>query len=139
MTEIEYGSGPELPRASRWAMSGITFAASMLIVIGSFQILAGLAAIINDEFFIKTKHYAFNLDVTTWGWIHLILGILLIVTGSALFANRTWAGVAAIALAMLSAIENFFFIPYYPWWSLLIIALDVWVLWALTRPGAIRT
>jgi hypothetical protein len=139
MTEIEYGSGPELPRASAWAMSGITFAASMLFVIGSFQVLAGLAAIINDEFFVKTKHYAFNLDVTAWGWIHLVLGVLLIVTGSALFANRTWAGVTAIALAMLSAIENFFFIPYYPWWSLLIIALDVWVLWALTRPGAIRT
>ena len=68
-------------------MSGITFAASMLFVIGSFQILAGLAAIINDEFFVKTKHYAFNLDVTAWGWIHLVLGILLIVTGSALFAN----------------------------------------------------
>jgi hypothetical protein len=139
MTEIEYGSGPELPRASTWAMSGITFAASMLIVIGSFQILAGLAAIINDEFFIKTQHYAFNLDVTAWGWIHLILGVLLIVTGSALFANKTWAGVTAIGLAILSAIENFFFIPYYPWWSVLIIALDVWVLWALTRPGAIRT
>ena len=62
-------------------MSGITFAASMLVVIGSFQILAGLAAIINDEFFVKTQHYAFNLDVTAWGWIHLVLGVLLIVTG----------------------------------------------------------
>ncbi len=139
MTEIEYGSGPELPRASSWAVSGIVFAASMLFLIGSFQILAGLAAIINDEFFVKTQHYAFNLDVTAWGWIHLILGVLLVVTGSALFANKTWAGVTAIGLAMLSAIANFFFIPHYPWWSLLIIALDVWVLWALTRPGAIKT
>jgi hypothetical protein len=139
MTEIEYGSGPDPPRASAWAMSGITFAAAMLGLIGSFQILAGLAALINDEFFVKTQHYAFNLDVTAWGWIHLILGVLLVVTGLALFANKTWAGVTAIGLAMLSAIQNFFFIPYYAWWSLLIIALDVWVLWALTRPGAIRT
>ena len=139
MTELEYGPGSELPRASSWAMTGIMFAASMLVVIGSFQIIAGLAAIINDEFFVKTRHYAFNLDVTAWGWIHLILGVLLVVTGSALFANKTWAGVTAIGLAMLSAITNFFFIPHYPWWSLLIIALDVWVLWALTRPGAIKT
>jgi len=139
VTEIDYGETPALPRASSWAMSGITFAAAMLFLIGSFQILAGLAALINDEFFVATKHYAFHLDVTAWGWIHLVLGVFLVVTGTALFGNRTWAGVTAIGLAMLSAVANFFFLPYYPWWSLVIIALDIWVIWALTRPGAIRT
>jgi hypothetical protein len=117
-------------------MSGITFAASMLFVIGSFQVLAGLAAIINDEFFVKTKHYAFNLDVTAWGWIHLILGILLVFAGWGIFTGKTWAGIAGITLAVLSAVANFFFIPYYPFWSILVIGLDVWVIWALTRPGA---
>ena len=76
--------------------------------------------------------------MTAWGWIHFLLGILLVITGWALFARKLWAAMAAIVLAMLSAIENFFFIPYYPWWALLIIALDVWVIWAVTRPDAVR-
>jgi hypothetical protein len=59
-----------------------------------------------------------------------------VVAGFFLFAGRAWASAVAIAIAVLSAILNFFFIPYYPWWSLLIIALDVWVIWAVTRPGA---
>ena len=79
------------------------------------------------------------LDTTGWGWIHLIMGALLIATGVGLFSRQTWAGVMAIFLAALSALANFFFIPYYPFWAILVIALDVWVIWALTRPGAIRT
>jgi hypothetical protein len=58
---------------------------------------------------------------------------------SACLTAQTWAGVTAIMLAMLSALANFFFIPYYPIWSLLVIGLDIWVIWALTRPGAIKT
>ena len=64
---------------------------------------------------------------------------LLVITGFGLFNRSAWAGYTAIFLAMLSAIANFFFIPYYPFWSILVIALDIWVIWALTRPGAIRT
>jgi hypothetical protein len=129
----------DTPRVSGWAMGGITFAASMLILIGMFQAVDGLVAIFNDEFFVRTANYTFDFDVTAWGWIHLILGVALIVTGWGLFAERTWAGMVAIFLAMLSAIANFFFIPYYPFWAILIIALDVWVIWAITRPGAVRT
>jgi len=133
----DYGAGPGT-RVSGWAIGGVTFAAAMLMLIGSFQVLAGLAAIFNDEFFVIAPNYTYDLDITAWGWIHLLLGILLLVTGWALFAGRAWAAVAAIVLAMLSAIDNFFFIPYYPWWSLLVIALDVWVIWALTREGALN-
>jgi hypothetical protein len=61
------------------------------------------------------------------------------VCGIGLFRRSAWAGVTAIFLAMLSAFANFFFIPYYPFWALLVIALNVWVIWALTRPGAINT
>ena len=124
---------------SGWAVGGIGFAACMLLLIGAFQIVDGLAAIIDDQFFVVSNHYAFDLDVTAWGWIHLILGILLVLTGFALFARRTWAGVAALCLALLSAFVNFFFIPYYPLWSILVIALDAWVIWSLTRPGVIET
>jgi hypothetical protein len=117
----------------------MTFAGAILVLIGCFQFLVGLAGIINDKIFPVPRGYAFDLDPTVWGWIHLILGVLLLATGFGLFAARTWAGVTALFLAMLSALVNFFFIPYYPWWSLVIIALDAWVIWALTRPGAVKT
>ena len=124
---------------SGWAIGGISFAASIMIVIGIFQIIAGLAAIFDDGFYVVTENYAFDLDPTAWGWIHLILGIVVLLAGFGLFAGKTWAGVVALTLAMLSAIANFFLIPYYPFWSILVIALAVWVIWALTRPGAVQT
>jgi hypothetical protein len=134
----DYESKPE-PTVSGWAVGGIGFAACMLTLIGTFQIIDGLSALIDDEFFVVGRHYAFDLDVSAWGWIHLIVGILLVVTGIALFGRSSWAGLAALCLALLSAVLNFFFIPYYPLWSILVIALDVWVIWSLTRPRAIET
>jgi hypothetical protein len=88
---------------------------------------------------LRGDDYTFKLDTTAWGWIHLLLGVLLVGTGYALLSRRAWAGVAAIVLAGLSAIANFLFIPYYPFWSIVVIALDVWVIWSLTRPGAVDT
>jgi hypothetical protein len=126
------------PEPSRWAEGGVSFAAYVLILVGSFEILAGLVAIFDDEFYVVARNYTFELDTSAWGWIHLLLGVLLIFIGSSLLSRRLWAVVGGIAIAMLSALANFFFIPYYPFWSLVMIALDVWVIWALTRPGTIR-
>jgi uncharacterized membrane protein len=136
---FEARRAPDPPEVSGWALGGVAFAATVLIIIGLFQVIAGLVAIFDDDFYVVTRNYTFDLDTTAWGWIHLILGILLVVVGWSLFARRPWAGVTAIMLAALSAVENFFFIPYYPFWSILVIALDIWVIWALTRPGAIET
>ena len=133
----QYDTGRDQP-VSGWAASGITFAATMLLLIGIFQAIAGLSAIFDDEFFVVTTNYVFDLDVSAWGWLHLIIGILLITAGWGLFSRSTWGAAMAIFVAVLSAVANFFFIPYYPFWAILIIALDVWVLWAVTRPGAIR-
>ena len=127
------------PRPSGWTIAGITFAATMMILIGIFQVIAGLVAIFDDSFYVVTQNYTFDLDTTAWGWIHLLLGILLLVAGWGLYAGKTWATVVAIVLAVLTAIENFFFIPYYPFWSILVIALCIWVIWALTRPEAVAT
>jgi hypothetical protein len=129
----------DMPAVSGWAFGGIGFAASLLTLIGTFQIFAGLTAIFNDNFFVATRNYTFDLDTTAWGWVHLIVGVLIVATGVGLFGRRTWAGVTAIFLAMLSALTQFLFIPYYPFWAITLIALDVWVIWALTRPGAIET
>ena len=139
MSTPAYESRREPEGISGWAAGGITFAACVLLIVGTFQSIAGLVAIIDDEFYVVTRNYTFDLDVSAWGWIHLIIGILLIATGWGLFSRSTWAGVTAIVLAMLSAVANFFFIPYYPFWSILMIALAVWVIWSVTRPGAIRT
>jgi hypothetical protein len=124
---------------SGWAIGGVAFAATVLTIIGFFQVIDGLTAIFDDNFYITTHNYTFDLDATAWGWVHFLLGILLVVTGFGLFGRRPWAGVTAIMLASLSAVLNFFFIPYYPFWAILVIALDIWVIWALTRPGVIET
>ena len=123
---------------SAWAIGGVLFAGSMLMLIGFFQVIAGLVAIFDDDFYVVARNYTFNLDTSAWGWLHLLLGLLLLVTAFGLFTLRSWAIYTAIGLAILSAIANFFFIPYYPFWSILVIALDVWVIWALTRPETIQ-
>jgi hypothetical protein len=133
----QYDSHRE-PELSGWALGGVTFAAVLMILVGVFQAIAGLAAIIDDDFFVVTRNYTFEIDTTSWGWIHLILGVLVGLTGFALLAGRAWAAVVTVVMASVSAISNFFFIPYYPFWSLLMIALACWVIWAVTRPGALR-
>jgi hypothetical protein len=134
----EYGSRRGAREVSVWEFGGVTFAAWMLILVGIFQTIEGLAAIFDDDFYLVPQNYAFDLDVTAWGWIHLLLGIGLIVTGYFLFARRPWAGAVTLILAAMSAVSNFFFIPFYPFWSILNIALAIWVIWALTRPSAMK-
>jgi hypothetical protein len=134
-----YDAGMQEPQVSGWAIGGITFAAAMMALIGAFEVLSGLNAIINDSFYVKTANYTYDVDITAWGWIHLGFGVLILWAAFGLFSGKLWASVTALVLAMFSAIDNFFFIPYYPWWSLLIIGLDIWVIWALTRPSAVQT
>jgi hypothetical protein len=105
-----------------------------MIVIGIFEAIKGLAAIIENEFFVVSQNYTFEVDVTAWGWIYLILGIVVALAGFYVLSARTWARIVGIALAILVAVANFLYIPYYPFWSLLIIALSIWVIWSLTRP-----
>jgi len=135
----DYPQRPRRPEVSGGAIAGITFAACMLTLIGSFQVIAGLVAIFDDNFYVVAQNYTFNLDTTAWGWIHLIVGVLIVATAFGLFSRAAWAGATAIVLASMSAIANFFFIPYYPFWSIVVIALDIWVIWALTRPVALET
>ena len=132
MSRIEFRAGPDAPVPSTLAISGIWFAASMMLLIGTFEILAGLGAILDDNFFTPTHHYTFNLSVTAWGWIHLVLGILLVVVGYFVLQGSDWARGVGIGLAVLSAIANFLALPYYPLWAILIITLDVLVIWGLS-------
>jgi hypothetical protein len=122
---------------SGWARGGVVFGACAMVIAGTFQALNGIAAISNDKFYITTNNYTFDVDVSTWGWIHLVVGVLLLVCGIALFSRRMLAVIAALLIAGLSALVNFFFIPYYPIWALVVIGLDVWVIWSLTREGVV--
>ena len=122
-------------QTTSWAVGFILFAAIMMIMTGFFQVLAGLVAIFENEFYVATRNYTFQFDATTWGWIHLLVGLLVAFAGWSLLSGRTWARALAITLAVLSAVANFLFIPYYPFWSLLIIALDVFVIWAIAAHG----
>ena len=116
---------------SPWVPGMALFASVMMIMTGIFGIVEGLAALFDNQIFVAGPRYVYAFDVTTWGWIHLILGILVAVAGGAVLTGQTWGRVVGIALAVVSMISNFLFIPYYPLWSLLIIALDVFVIWAL--------
>ncbi|NEW59182.1 hypothetical protein GV794_26625 [Nocardia cyriacigeorgica] len=106
--------------------------AVLLLVVGVLSILQGISALATDELFITGPEYAYQFDTTTWGWIHLVLGVLIVITAIALMAGTVWARVAAVFLAGLSIIGNFLWIPYYPWWSILVIALNIVVIWAVS-------
>lgn len=122
---------PEGP-VSGWALGGLLFAASTLVITGAFQIVVGVTAIANGAFFVVGADYAFRFDTTAWGWIHLAIGIVMLAVAAGLFARASWGAVGGIVIAAISAIANFFFIPYYPFWAILVIALDAWVIWSLT-------
>ena len=131
----QHRSARRADTASGWAVGFISFAAIMMLLVGILQVLAGLVAIVENEIYVQTRNYLFKFDVTTWGWIHLILGVVVALAGWGLLSGRTWARVVGITLAVLSAIANFLWLPYYPFWSLLIIAVDVLVIWALAAHG----
>jgi len=122
-----------------WARGGTVFAATILLIVGIYQAILGIAAITNDSIFVISSGYAYRIDTTAWGWIHLGLGVLAAITGFFLFSGMTWARWIGIVFAVLSATANFFFLPYYPIWSLLIIGLDVFVIWALATVRAVDT
>jgi hypothetical protein len=129
------GYGTSDARPSGWTVGFVVFAAVMMMLAGGFQTIAGIAAIFEDEFFVVAPNYVYDVDVTAWGWIHLVLGVILFAAGAGALSGATWARIVGITLASLSAFANFFFIPYYPLWSIVIIALDVAVIWALTVYG----
>jgi len=106
-------------------------AAIFLILAGIWQAITGLAAVVRDDVYLATPNYIYSFDLTAWGWVHLLLGVVQIVAGVGVFKGQMWARVVGIVLACVSMIANFLFLPHYPLWSLLIIALDGAIIWAL--------
>jgi hypothetical protein len=117
------------------AALGFTITAAVLMMVsGLWSFLEGLAAIIKGQFFVVLPNYVYNISVTGWGWIHLIIGAAVFVAGAFLFMDKTWARIVGVVLACISAVVNFLYIPYSPVWSVIVIGLDVFIVWALLAP-----
>jgi len=119
------------PTETAWARGLTVFAAVMMIAAGIFQAFQGLVALANSEFYVVGRNYTFKFDVTAWGWIHLILGAAVAAVGACLYLGTSWARWTAILLVGISLLTNFMWLPHYPVWSLVIMALDVAVVWAI--------
>ena len=117
--------------AAGWVVGLSLFAGVMMIITGVFNAMEGVVALARNEVYAATPRYIFAFDLTTWGWIHLILGIIVLAAGFGVITGQLWGRVVGITIAVLTMLANFAFIPYYPIWSLLIIGLSVFVIWAL--------
>jgi hypothetical protein len=123
---------------SGWAVGWTYFAGFMMIMLGFWHTIAGLSAVIKDNVYALGQvgdGYFLKFNVTTWGWIHLILGIVIILAGFGLFAGAVWARTIGVLLAILSGLAAFAWLPYEPFWGVLLIAIAVSVIWALTVHG----
>jgi hypothetical protein len=114
-----------------WAGGLTAFAAVMLFLVGVLGIFRGIMAIAEDDIFVTTRQYVFEFDLTGWGWVHLALGAVAVIVSIGLFGTATWARVIGVAIAGLVIIANFLSLPYYPVWSVVMIALSAFVIWAL--------
>ena len=120
---------------SSWAAGWTGFAGIMLILMGVLDMVQGLVAIIEDEFYVVGAEWVFEFDVTAWGWIHLLLGAALILSGFGVFTGNVVARTVGVIVAGLGVIWNFAWLPYYPVWSIVLIAVGIAVIWALTVHG----
>jgi hypothetical protein len=110
------------------------FAAVMLMISGIANILEGIAQLVRGSYFVTLPNYAYDISVHSWGWFHLIAGIVVFIAGAALLADKTWARAVGVAFAAFSLFMNLVYLPYFPVWSIVIIAIDAFVIWALLTP-----
>ncbi|KJY23115.1 membrane protein [Streptomyces sp. NRRL S-104] len=130
-------AAPAARRDGFGARNGWLLFAGFLMVFGGLMMLfSGISAIAKDDLFISTPHYAYEFDLTSWGWIHLVLGIVVLLAGLAVIRGALWARIVGLALAGLSMVASFMWLPYTPFWALVLLAIDGLIVWALcTAPG----
>lgn len=113
----------------------IYFASLMMMLVGGFQAIAGLVALFKDDFYLVTAKNLLVFDYSTWGWIHLLMGIVIFMAGVALMNGATWARMVGVLLAGVSLFANMAFLSAYPLWSILMIVVDILIIYALTVHG----
>ncbi|MFD8708340.1 hypothetical protein ACFV1W_38155 [Kitasatospora sp. NPDC059648] len=131
------GRGPQTVERA-FAGGWTTLAAVMMLFGGIMSVLQGIAAILNDDLVVVTRSYTYTWSTTGWGWIHLALGVLLVLAGTALFGGAVWARAVGVVVAGLGMIANFSWLPHYPLWAIVLITIDAFVIWALCV-GTTRT
>jgi hypothetical protein len=131
--EADYPRGRDDGAGRGMAQAGFTvLAATLMILSGLWSFLEGLVAIFRTgSFFTTLPNYTFQFSVHSWGWIHLAIGVVLFAAGACVLLGQAWARAVGIVLAVFSGIANFIFLPYYPLWSIVVIAIDVFIIWAL--------
>jgi len=128
-------SNATTPRPNGLAVGAITAAAVVLILAGAVEAMQGVVALATNEFYVVTQRWLFQFDVSAWGWVHVLIGLIIAATGVALLMGAFWARVLGVVIASLSVVVNFLWLPYYPVWAVIVIAFDVFVIWVLTVNG----
>ncbi|WP_143765465.1 DUF7144 family membrane protein [Catenulispora acidiphila] len=134
------------PRAQRDAgavrdgapAAGPALAGVWLVIGGSLSVLLGVTGIAEDSLFHLAGGYAYRFDLTAWGWINLVIGVAVGIAGVGVLAGAPWARTAGLLTAAASLISQFMFIPYYPWWSISVMTLDLLAIWTLGRFDPVR-
>ena len=134
----ESASGAFKPAAKElnaWAVGFIFLGSIMMVTLGCWHFIAGIAALVDDSFFAVRPGFALEMDVTTWGWLHIVGGIAMAIVGLTLLSGSPVVRIIAIIMTVISAIWNFYSVPYYPVWSIIMLALCLALLWALIAHG----
>ncbi len=129
-TTVDYGRD----EPTGW-VGWIWFAAIMMMIGGALQAIHGLVAVVNDEWVVWGNQANLYLDISQWGWVHLIVGIVVFLSGLGVLSGNVLARFVGVVLASLSLVANFLYLPAYPLWAIVIIAIDVLVIYALTVHG----
>ncbi len=122
-------------QTSDWGAGVAALAGILMVMLGGWWIIAGLVAIVNSEFYVVTQEWIFEFSTTSWGWTHLILGVVVIFAGIGVFSGAVWARTVGVILAVISGLVAFAWLPYYPVWAILFVTLSVFTVWALTAHG----
>jgi hypothetical protein len=125
---------PTTGKVTAW-VGFIVFAGMLLIVSGVFTLAEALYALFDDAIFVQADGQTLLLDITAWGWVHLVMGALQVLVGIALLRGSTWARVATVIVVGVNALAQMLFLPAYPLWGVLVVALDVLVIWAVCVHG----
>jgi len=131
VSQQTYGRDTERTGWTGW----ISFAGVMLILAGSLGVIFGIIAAVNDKWVVFANRGAVSLDLSTWGWVHIIVGGIVLLAGFGVFTGNILARIIGVLVALVSLILNFLWLPVYPVWSVIIITIDVLVIWALTAHG----
>ncbi len=132
MSDSRIMRGSQRDTGLLWASGLVTFGGIMLLTMGFLQFLQGLSAVFKDQLYVAGPKYLYRFDLTAWGWAHVIVGVIAIVIGVTLLLGKSFGLYAGLAIAGLSALTNFTFLPYYPLWAIVLIAFDVAIIWAIS-------